>query len=62
MIHVSPTGMVQPCAELAPVAHYSSFVPQEFAGTNCNRCFDSCRAEPQAPITLRRAAELLGLA
>jgi MoaA/NifB/PqqE/SkfB family radical SAM enzyme len=62
MIHVSPTGMVQPCAELAPVAHYSSFVPQEFRGTNCDRCFDSCRAEPQAPITLRRAAELLGLA
>jgi MoaA/NifB/PqqE/SkfB family radical SAM enzyme len=62
MIHISPTGMVQPCAELAPVAHYSSFEPREFGGTNCNRCFDSCRAEPQAPVTLRRAAELLGLA
>ena len=62
MIHVSPTGMVQPCAELGPVGHYSDFVPRDFTGTNCNRCFDSCRAEPQAPITLRRAAELLGLA
>jgi hypothetical protein len=54
--------MVQPCAELGPVAHYSEFDPQSFGGTHCNRCFDSCRAEPQAPITVRRAAELLGLA
>jgi MoaA/NifB/PqqE/SkfB family radical SAM enzyme len=61
MIHVTPQGMVQPCAELGPVAHYSEFDPKEYGGPNCGRCFDSCRAEPQAPITLRRAGELLGL-
>ena len=62
MIHVSPKGMVQPCAELPAVAHYTEFVPGAYAGPNCSKCFDSCRAEPQAPITLRRIAELTGLA
>jgi MoaA/NifB/PqqE/SkfB family radical SAM enzyme len=61
MIHVSPKGQVQPCAELGSVGHYTEFVPKEYAGPNCGRCFDACRAEPQAPITLRRFAELAGL-
>jgi len=62
MLHVSPTGMVQPCAELAAVAHYADFDARSFPPVECDRCFDSCRAEPQAPLTLRRAAEILGLA
>jgi MoaA/NifB/PqqE/SkfB family radical SAM enzyme len=61
MIHVSPNGMVQPCAELPAVEHYTKFVPKEFAGTGCGRCWDSCRVEPQAPVTLRRVGELTGL-
>ena len=61
MIHVTPKGEVQPCAELPPVAHYSEFVPATYAGPNCGKCFDSCRAEPQAPLTMRRLAELTGL-
>ncbi|MBS2023619.1 MAG: radical SAM protein [Deltaproteobacteria bacterium] len=61
MIHVNPKGMVQPCAELPAVAHYSEYVPQAYAGPNCGKCFDSCRAEPQAPLTLRRLGELTGL-
>ena len=61
MIHVSPKGMVQPCAELPPVAHYSDFLPGTFAGTNCNKCFDACRSEAEAPVTLRRLGELTGL-
>lgn len=60
MIHVSPQGMVQPCAELGSVSHYSDFVAKEFKGTNCGRCFDACRSEPEAPITLRRIAEIAG--
>jgi MoaA/NifB/PqqE/SkfB family radical SAM enzyme len=61
MIHVSPKGMVQPCAELPAVGHYTEYVPGAYAGPNCGACFDSCRAEPQAPITLRRLGELTGL-
>ena len=61
MIHVSPKGMVQPCAELPPVAHYSEFLPGAYEGPNCGACFDACRSEPQAPITVRRLGELTGL-
>src|SRR5216684_3570867 len=61
MIHVTPKGMVQPCAELEPVAHYSEFLPGSYQGPNCGKCFDACRSEPQAPLTLRRLGELAGL-
>jgi len=61
MIHVSPKGMVQPCAELPAVSHYKDFVPKHYPGPNCGKCFDACRSEPQAPLTLRRLGELSGL-
>lgn len=61
MIHVSPKGMVQPCAELAPVAHYSEFLPGSYQGPNCGSCFDACRSEVEAPVTLRRIGEMTGL-
>ncbi len=61
MIHVSPRGMVQPCAELPAVSHYTEFSSREYPGPNCGKCFDSCRSEPQAPITLRRIGELTGV-
>jgi MoaA/NifB/PqqE/SkfB family radical SAM enzyme len=61
MIHVSPKGMVQPCAELGSVGHWETFDNRTFAGTGCGRCFDACRAEPQAPLNARRVAELLGI-
>jgi MoaA/NifB/PqqE/SkfB family radical SAM enzyme len=61
MIHVSPTGQVQPCAELPAVGHYKDFDPNTYEGPNCGGCFDSCRAEPQAPLTVRRIAELTGI-
>jgi MoaA/NifB/PqqE/SkfB family radical SAM enzyme len=61
MIHVSPKGEVQPCAELPTVSHYTKFSAKEYPGPNCGKCFDSCRAEPEAPLTPRRLAELFGL-
>lgn len=61
MIHVSPKGLVQPCAELPAIGHYTDFSSKDYHGPNCGRCFDSCRAEPQAPLTLRRLAELAGM-
>ncbi len=61
MIHVSPKGLVQPCAELPAVGHYADFLPGAYEGPNCGGCFDSCRAEPQAPLTFRRIGELTGL-
>ena len=61
MIHVSPNGMVQPCAELPAVSSWETFDNRTYGGPNCGRCFDSCRAEPQAPLTPRRIGEMLGL-
>jgi MoaA/NifB/PqqE/SkfB family radical SAM enzyme len=61
MIHISPNGMVHPCAELPPICHFSEFDPTKYGGVDCGKCFDSCRAEPQAPLTLQRVGELLGL-
>jgi MoaA/NifB/PqqE/SkfB family radical SAM enzyme len=61
MIHVTPKGMVQPCAELPAVAHYSEFLPGTYDGPNCGSCFDACRSEPQAPLTLQRLGELAGV-
>jgi len=60
-LHVSPLGWVQPCAELPPIAHFRDFTASDYPGTGCGRCFDACRAEPQAPLTVRRVAELAGL-
>ena len=61
MIHVTPKGMVQPCAELPAVAHYSEFLPGAYKGPNCGACFDACRSEVEAPVTLRRIGEMTGL-
>jgi len=61
MIHVTPKGMVQPCAELPPISHYSEFLPGSYQGPNCGSCFDACRSEVEAPVTLRRVAEMTGL-
>jgi MoaA/NifB/PqqE/SkfB family radical SAM enzyme len=61
MIHVTPKGMVQPCAELGAVAHYSDYLPGAYEGPNCGSCFDACRSEVEAPVNLRRIGEMAGL-
>ncbi|MFT3775007.1 MAG: radical SAM protein [Minicystis sp.] len=61
MVHVSPNGMVQPCAELPAVSHYTEFDSKAYPGPNCGKCFDACRAEPQAPLNLKRLVELAGM-
>jgi MoaA/NifB/PqqE/SkfB family radical SAM enzyme len=61
MVHVSPKGLVQPCAELPAVSHYRDFIAKDYPGPNCGKCFDACRAEPQAPLTLKRLSELAGM-
>ncbi len=58
-LHVSPGGMVRPCAELPPVAHFSQYDPEAAEPVTCTRCFQACRGEVQAPITLRRVAGML---
>jgi MoaA/NifB/PqqE/SkfB family radical SAM enzyme len=56
-IHVSPGGMVRACAELPMVAHFEDYDPRAAAPVACTRCFQACRGEVQAPITLRRLVD-----
>ena len=61
MVHVTPQGMVKPCADLKPVGHYTRFEPRAFAGTGCDVCWMACRGEVQAPVDLARVREVVGL-
>ncbi len=61
MVHVSPQGMVKPCADLAPIADYRAFDPRRYRGAGCDRCWMACRGEVQAPVDLKRVRELVGI-
>ena len=58
-LHISPGGMVRPCAELAPVSHYTEYDHRAIAPVTCTRCFQACRGEVQAPLSISRVAEIL---
>lgn len=58
-LHISPGGMVRPCAELPPVAHYTEYDHRAAAPVSCTRCFQACRGEVQAPLTIGRITEIL---
>lgn len=58
-LHISPGGMVRPCAELPMVSHYSTYDHRAIAPVTCTRCFQACRGEVQAPITLKRVLEVV---
>ncbi len=58
-LHISPGGMVRPCAELDAVAHFRDYDPRAAAPVSCTRCFQACRGEVQAPISIRRVVEAL---
>ena len=58
-LHISPGGMVRACAELPMMAHYTEYDHRAAAPVTCTRCFQACRGEVQAPITLGRVVEVL---
>src|SRR5215470_8760768 len=58
-IHITPQGMVRPCAELPPIAHYKDFDAAAQPWTDCTACFQACRGEVQAPISLKRLVQYL---
>ena len=58
-LHISPGGQVRPCAELPMVSHWSSYDHRRAEPVACTRCFQACRGEVQAPITLARVVEAL---
>jgi MoaA/NifB/PqqE/SkfB family radical SAM enzyme len=58
-LHISPGGMVRPCAELPMVSHWSEYDHRAVAPVTCTRCFQACRGEVQAPVSLSRIFEVL---
>jgi MoaA/NifB/PqqE/SkfB family radical SAM enzyme len=58
-LHISPGGLVRPCAELPPIAPFRDYVPREAPPVDCVACFQACRGEAQAPITLGRLVEVI---
>lgn len=59
VVHVTPEGLVRPCAELPPVTTYKEYSVRAQPATDCTACFQACRGEAQAPLTLKRIAEYL---
>lgn len=53
-VTVTPDGYVQPCSETPRVTHYTEYSPEKFGDIDCDVCWYACRAESQAPVTLRR--------
>ena len=57
-LQVTPDGHLKPCSELPPLGYFEDFpLPRKkvfFAS-----CWYSCRGEAQAPLSLRRLAEII---
>lgn len=60
MIHVSPQGMVKPCADMPPIAHWTEFDNRAYPGPDCDVCWMACRGEVEAPVNLERIIEVAG--
>jgi MoaA/NifB/PqqE/SkfB family radical SAM enzyme len=61
MVHVTPQGMVRPCADLPPIGHYRDFDAHAYEGVSCSVCWMACRGEVQVPVDLQRVREVLGV-
>jgi MoaA/NifB/PqqE/SkfB family radical SAM enzyme len=49
-IHVTPDGMVKPCPDLPPVAHFSRYETRNQPPVTCTSCWYRCRGESEVPI------------
>lgn len=56
-ITVTPDGYIQPCSETPRVCHYTEWSADQFGDIDCDVCWYACRAESQAPVTMKRVAE-----
>lgn len=58
-LQVTPDGYLKPCSELQPLGYFEDF-PLPRQKVTCQSCWYSCRGEAQAPLSLRRLAEIIG--
>ena len=58
-VTVTPDGYIQPCSETPRVTHYTEYSPSKFGDIDCDVCWYACRAESQAPVTVKRITDWL---
>jgi MoaA/NifB/PqqE/SkfB family radical SAM enzyme len=56
-LQLTPDGRVRQCAEFSPFVDYRDW--RGMAPTRCSRCWNACRGESEASLTLARVGELL---
>ena len=58
-LQVAPDGYLKPCSELPSIGYFEDFsLPRQ--KVSCQSCWYSCRGEAQAPLSLKRLAEIIG--
>ena len=55
---VTADGYVKPCHEMPPVCHYTDYTPGIVTVNGCAACWYACRAESEAPFSIRPAVDL----
>ena len=59
-IHIDPTGHVKRCPDFPVDFHWKEWdTVKRYAPIDCNACFYACRGEAQAPLTIKRARDVL---
>ncbi|HYD51842.1 MAG TPA: radical SAM protein [Gemmatimonadaceae bacterium] len=58
-IHIDPTGRVKRCPDFPTDFHWRDWHADRYAPIDCDACFYACRGEAQAPLTLKRARDVL---
>jgi MoaA/NifB/PqqE/SkfB family radical SAM enzyme len=57
-VQVSPDGTLRRCSEGESLGPWEEFRPHHTALTSCQQCWYACRGEAEAPLGLKRIAEL----
>jgi len=59
-IHVDPTGRVKRCPDFPTDFHWRDWrSAPRYEPIGCNACFYACRGEAEAPLTLKRARDVV---
>ena len=57
-VQVGPDGVLRRCSDQEVLGDYRTFKPNRTPATKCRRCWYACRGEAEAPLGLKRIAEL----
>jgi MoaA/NifB/PqqE/SkfB family radical SAM enzyme len=57
-VQVSPDGTLRRCSEKEELGAWRDFSPRQVPHTSCRECWYACRGESEAPLGIKRIAEL----